>query len=146
MREPIDCCGLQAYIKTMFSKTTNNIKVTASPQFLKDHSEPDDDHYVWAYTIEVENLGESPVQLTHRHWKITDAQGLMQVVDGEGVVGEQPTLQPGDAFQYTSGTALATPSGIMHGTYDMVTQNGEYLSIEVPAFSLDSPYHIGAIH
>ena len=144
--EAIDAANTAPYISCMFSKTTNNIKVTATPQFLKDHSEPDDDHYVWAYTIEVENLGKAPVQLTHRHWQITDAQGLMQVVDGEGVVGEQPTLQPGDAFQYTSGTALATPSGIMHGTYDMVTNEGEYMSVEVPAFSLDSPYYIGAVH
>ena len=130
----------------MFTKVTNNIKVTATPQFLRDHSEPDDAHYVWAYTIEVENLSEQPVQLTHRHWKITDAQGLMQEVDGEGVVGEQPTLQPGDAFQYTSGTALATPSGIMHGTYDMQTPKGERISVEVPAFSLDSPYQLGSLH
>jgi ApaG protein len=130
----------------MFSKITKNIRVTATPQFLKDYSEPGDDHYVWAYTIEVENMGEQPVQLTHRHWKITDAQGLMQVVDGEGVVGEQPTLQPGDAFQYTSGTALTTPTGMMQGSYDMRTAKGEFLSVEVPAFSLDSPYYIGSVH
>lgn len=127
----------------MFTKTTHNIKITATPQFLAEHSEPADGHYVWAYTIELENYGQETVQLLNRHWKITDAAGLTQEVRGAGVIGEQPVLKPGEAFQYTSGTALATASGIMLGEYEMVGPTGEHFEVEVPAFSLDSPYQVG---
>jgi ApaG protein len=126
----------------MFTKTTHNIKITATPQFLSDHSEPSEDHYVWAYTIELENYSDKPVQLMNRHWKITDASGLTQEVRGAGVVGEQPVLKPGEAYQYTSGTALATASGLMLGEYEMSTPDGENFEVEVPAFSLDSPYQM----
>ncbi len=124
----------------MFTKTTHNIKITATPQFLAEHSEPSDSHYVWAYTIELENYSDTPVQLMNRHWKITDASGLTQEVRGAGVVGEQPVLKPGEAYQYTSGTALATASGLMLGEYEMTTPDGVHFEVEVPAFSLDSPY------
>ena len=130
----------------MFTKTTRNIKVTAIPQFMAEHSEPGDGHYVWAYTIQLENDGQEQVQLLNRHWKITDAQGLTQEVRGQGVIGEQPVLKPGEAFQYTSGTALATASGVMLGEYEMVTPGGEHFDVEVPAFSLDSPYHVGRMN
>lgn len=126
----------------MFSKVTHSIKVTASPQFLDQHSEPDEDHFVWAYTIQLENNGEETVQLLNRHWKITDAHGLTQEVRGQGVIGEQPVLKPGEAFRYTSGTALGTSSGIMLGEYEMENPQGQRFSIEVPAFSLDSPYQV----
>ena len=126
----------------MFTKTTRDIKVTARPHFLAEHSEPHDNHYVWSYTIHLENYGDTPVQLLHRHWKITDEAGLTQEVRGTGVIGEQPVLQPGEAFEYTSGTALNAPSGVMLGEYGMVTQGGEHFEVEVPAFSLDSPYQI----
>lgn len=124
----------------MFTKTTHNIKITATPQFLSEHSEPSEDHYVWAYTIELENYGDTPVKLVSRHWKITDAHGLTQEVRGAGVVGEQPVLKPGDSYQYTSGTALATASGLMLGEYEMVTPEGERFEVDIPPFSLDSPY------
>ena len=127
----------------MFTKTTHSIKITASPRFLAEHSEPQDSHYVWSYTIQLENFGNSEVQLLNRHWKITDAQGITQEVRGPGVIGEQPVLKPGDTFQYTSGTALASPSGMMLGEYEMVGPNGERFEVEVPAFSLDSPYQVG---
>ena len=130
----------------MFTKTTRQIKITATPQFMAEHSEPGDDHYVWAYTINVENYGEESVQLINRHWKITDAQGLTQEVRGAGVIGKQPVLKPGEAFQYTSGTALATASGVMLGEYEMVTPGGEHFEVEVPAFSLDSPYQMGRMN
>lgn len=126
----------------MFSKITHSIKVTATPQFLDQHSEPDEDHFVWAYTIQLENTGAETVQLMNRHWKITDAHGLTQEVHGEGVIGEKPVLKPGEAFRYTSGTALGTSSGIMLGEYEMETPGGERFHIEVPAFSLDSPYQV----
>jgi ApaG protein len=124
----------------MFTKTTHHIKVTAIPTFLRDHSDPGEEHYVWAYTIQVENHGDLPVQLLDRHWVITDAIGQTQEVRGPGVVGETPTIKPGQAFQYTSGTSLPTPSGIMLGSYGMVNARGERFEIDIPAFSLDSPY------
>ncbi len=130
----------------MFTKTTRHIKITATPQFLSDHSEPDDNHYVWAYTIQLENCGDESVQLLSRHWKITDAQGLTQEVRGSGVIGEQPVLAPGKSYRYTSGTALATASGVMLGEYEMVTPGGEHFEVEVPAFSLDSPYQVGLLN
>jgi len=126
----------------MFTKTTHSIKITAVPQFLDQHSEPDEEHFVWAYTIQLENMGEETVQLVKRHWKITDAHGLTQEVRGEGVIGEQPVLRPGEAFRYTSGTALGTASGIMLGEYEMITPDGRQFEVEVPAFSLDSPYQM----
>ncbi len=130
----------------MFSKVTRSIKVTAIPQFLPEHSDPGSDHYVWAYTIEIENQGNESVQLMSRHWHITDAQGLVQEVRGAGVVGEQPVLGAGEAFRYTSGTSLNTPSGIMVGEYQMSTPEGEPFEIEVPAFSLDSPFEVKRLH
>jgi len=131
------------YVTRMFTKTTRDIKVTASPNFLADYSEPTDNHYVWSYTIHLENYGQTPVQLINRHWKITDAKGVTHEVRGAGVIGEQPVLKPGESFQYTSGTALAAPSGVMLGEYGMVTLEGEHFDVEVPAFSLDSPFQMG---
>lgn len=127
----------------MFSKTTRSIKVTVLPSYLEDQSHPENGRYVWAYTIQVENGGAETVQLINRYWQITDAQGHVQEVRGPGVVGEQPVLGPGQAFRYTSGTALHTPSGIMVGEYEMELSNGERFAIDVPAFSLDSPHQVG---
>ena len=124
----------------MYSAITRAIRVSVEPVFLDEQSSPSDDHYVWAYQVKIENDGEETVQLVNRHWRITDAQGRMQEVQGEGVVGEQPTLKPGQTFEYTSGTPLGTPSGIMMGSYEMETTAGERFDIDIPAFSLDSPY------
>lgn len=125
----------------MFTATTHHIKVTAIPHFLADQSSPSDSHFVWAYTIELENTGAETVQLINRHWHITDAQGLVTEVRGQGVIGEQPTLRPGEAFRYTSGTSLGTASGIMLGEYEMKNAyTGEVFEIAIPPFSLDSPY------
>ncbi len=90
--------------------------------------------------MKIENVGDHTVQLINRHWRITDAHGRMQEVRGAGVVGEQPVLEPGEAFEYTSGTPLATPSGIMVGSYEMESVGGERFDVDVPAFSLDSPH------
>jgi ApaG protein len=125
----------------MYSRVTNDIKVTVLPTYLENHSEPDENRYIWAYTIQLENHGSKPVQLLNRYWHITDSIGRSQEVRGPGVIGEQPVLKPGDIFQYTSGTSLQTPSGIMVGSYEMVDSKGEHFDIVVPAFSLDSPYH-----
>lgn len=123
----------------MYTQTTRNIKITVVPMFLADQSDPLENHYVWAYTIQIENFGGDTVQLLNRYWKITDALGGVQEVRGPGVVGEQPTLAPGEVFQYTSGAALKTASGIMAGHYEMTTKSGEMFLAEIPAFSLDSP-------
>ncbi|MDR3437622.1 Co2+/Mg2+ efflux protein ApaG [Telmatospirillum sp.] len=124
----------------MYSETTRSLTVSVQPIYLEDQSSPADNHFVWAYRVRIENAGAETVQLLRRHWKITDAMGRVQEVKGSGVVGEQPVLHPGDSYEYTSGTPLSTPSGIMVGTYEMETLNGERFDIAIPAFSLDSPH------
>jgi len=123
-----------------YTATTHDISVTVKPIFLEDQSSPPDNHYVWAYRVRIENRGAATVQLRNRHWVITDALGRIQEVRGAGVVGEQPVLKPGESFEYTSGTPLPTPSGIMEGTYQMEREDGERFNVMIPAFSLDSPH------
>ena len=123
----------------MYSAVTHDIQVTVLPEFMPDRSEPDQGRYFWAYTIEIANLGEEVVQLVARHWVITDAEGRVEEVRGVGVVGEQPVLQPGESFRYTSGCPLTTPSGIMSGSYGMTDEAGTAFEVAIPAFSLDSP-------
>ena len=124
----------------MYSAITREIRVQVEPIYLDDQSEPDDAQYVWAYRVQIENEGTETVQLLTRYWHITDGMGRVQEVRGAGVVGEQPVLNPGESYEYTSGTPLPTPSGIMKGTYQMRTPAGEKFDIEVPAFSLDCPH------
>ena len=124
----------------MYSETTDSIRVTVKPIYLEEQSSPGDNHFVWAYQVQIENLGEERVQLLARYWRITDSMGRVQEVRGAGVVGEQPVLEPGESYEYTSGTPLATPSGIMVGTYEMENAQGERFDVAVPAFSLDSPH------
>lgn len=124
-----------------YSETTRDIRVSVRSFYLADQSEPDRSHFVWAYRVTIENRGRHTVQLLKRSWRITDAQGRTQQVDGEGVVGEQPVLEPGQNFEYTSGTPLSTPSGFMRGAYHMVvTATGEAFDVAIPPFSLDSPH------
>jgi ApaG protein len=125
----------------MYTAETRHVRVTVEPEFSTERSEPSDGRYFWVYSIEIANLGDKTVQLTHRHWKIVDAEGRREEVKGPGVVGEQPTLKPGQSFRYSSGCPLRTPSGIMAGTYSMVDEDGETFEAEIPAFSLDSPYN-----
>jgi ApaG protein len=132
---------------TPFSAVTRDIKVTIRAVYLADQSEPERSHFVWAYRVTIENLGKHTVQLLKRTWLITDARGLTQRVHGEGVVGEQPVLEPGESFEYTSGTPLATPSGFMRGQYHMIaTDSGELFDVTIPTFSLDSPHQPGGVH
>ena len=126
--------------KPSYRTITRQIEVKAAPTFLADRSSPENGYFFWAYTITLTNHGQETVQLKTRHWRITDANGRLQEVRGAGVVGEQPVLKPGDSYEYTSGTPLPTPSGIMVGTYQMETDQGERFDVRVPAFSLDSPY------
>jgi ApaG protein len=113
--------------------------VTVEPNFMPGRSSAAEGQYFWSYTFVITNSGEETVQLRTRHWIITDASGRRQEVRGEGVVGEQPKLAPGERFQYTSGVPLPTESGFMTGRYQMVTDRGERFEIDVPTFSLDSP-------
>jgi ApaG protein len=124
----------------MYEAVTENIKVSVKPQFLEGQTKPEEDKYVWAYTITVQNLGNETVTLLTRHWIITDGFGRRQDVRGDGVVGEQPKLGPGQSFQYTSGCPLTTPSGMMVGSYGMITSAGRVFDVVIPAFSLDSPH------
>jgi len=123
----------------MYQAVTRNIEVTVSPRFLPERSSTAESRYFWAYTIEISNRSDTTDQLKTRHWRITDAVGQLQEVRGPGVVGEEPVLEPGASFTYTSGVPLPTPSGFMAGTYGMITPDGERFEIEIPAFSLDSP-------
>ena len=123
----------------MYTATTRAIQVTVRPQYLPDQSDPAKSQFVWEYKVRIENKGDVAVQLLSRHWKITDALGRQRDVEGPGVVGKTPVLRPGEVFEYTSGTPLSTASGIMGGTYQMVSESGENFDIEIPTFSLDTP-------
>jgi ApaG protein len=124
-------------------KTTDDqryrIKVSVRSDYLPDQSEAGSHKYAFAYTVTIENLGSTPAQLLDRHWVITDTNGKVQEVRGEGVVGEKPYLKPGQSFRYTSGTLLATPVGSMHGSYGMIADDGTRFEAEIPAFSLATP-------
>ena len=124
----------------MYSKKTKMINITVNPYFLDDQSEPDDQHFVWAYQVTIDNQSNEKIQLKNRYWKIIDSNGSEQEVRGEGVVGEQPVLNPGEKFEYTSGTPLSTPSGFMGGYYEMETNEGKRFDAIIPQFSLDSPF------
>ena len=126
----------------MYTRTTRQIKVTIFPIYLAEQSLPNENHYVWAYTVQLNNLGDETVQLINRYWHITDANGAVQEVRGPGVIGEQPILEPGAEFRYTSGVSLKTPSGIMTGEYEMITPEQEIFHIDIPPFSLDSPEQV----
>ena len=130
----------------VYVKETRGLKVQVMPAFLDDESSPEDNRFVWSYSIVIENNGAETVQLRSRYWRITDATGRVMEVRGAGVVGQQPTLKPGDVFEYTSGTPLSTPSGFMTGTYQMLSDAGESFQIEIPLFSLDMPNTIRRVH
>lgn len=123
----------------VYEATTRSIVVRVQPSFMPEESEPERGRWFWAYVVEIENHGNEVVQLVSRHWLITDGLNRVEEVTGAGVVGEQPTLKPRDAFRYTSGTPLPTASGSMRGTYQMVTDLGVQFDVEIPEFSLDLP-------
>ena len=124
----------------MFEAVTHDIRVRVEPQFLNSRSDPSEHSYVWAYTVEITNLSKGQVQLISREWHIIDAAGETSIVAGDGVIGEQPMLRPDDSYVYTSGVPLPTPSGIMFGRYRMVDEAGDSFEIDIPKFSLDSPF------
>ena len=123
----------------MYEAVTRSIAVAVTPNYSPERSSPSNGYFFWTYTINITNRGAETVQLKTRHWRITDANGKEQEVKGPGVVGEEPMLNPGESFEYTSGVPLPTPSGFMRGSYGMITPGGESFDIEIPAFSLDAP-------
>ena len=123
----------------MNDRTPHAIGVEVQARYLEDQSEPDQDRYVFAYTVRVQNRGSVAAKLLGRHWIITDARGQVREVDGEGVVGQQPRLEPGEAFEYTSGAVLDTDIGTMRGSYRMVAEDGTPFEAPIPAFTLTVP-------
>jgi ApaG protein len=123
----------------MYRAVTRQIEVTVEPNFLPEKSSAENREFFWSFTVVITNAGKETVQLRTRHMVITDASGRRKEIRGEGVVGEQPVLAPGERFEYTSGVPLPTASGFMAGRYQMVTESGERFEIDVPAFSLDNP-------
>lgn len=130
----------------VYQHTTRSIIISVQPVYLDDQSDPSKHHYVWAYHVRIENKSEQTVQLIGRYWNITDANGIVREVRGSGVVGEQPTLAPGETFEYSSGMPLLTSSGIIMGNYFMMTDTGEQFETRIPTFSLDSPHARRSIH
>ncbi|CCE94679.1 Co2+/Mg2+ efflux protein ApaG [Sinorhizobium fredii] len=123
----------------MYRALTRDIEVTVEPYFLEEQSDPDDSRYVWGYRIVISNHSEIAVRLMTRYWHITDENGQVDEVSGPGVIGEQPLLNPGDTYEYSSGCPLDTPSGVMFGHYSMEAEDGQTFNVAIPAFSLDSP-------
>lgn len=123
----------------MYRALTRDIEVVVEPFYLEEQSDPEDDRYVWGYRIVISNNSSIAVRLVNRYWNITDQNGQVDEVTGPGVVGEQPRLQPGDTYEYSSGCPLDTPSGLMFGHYQMETDEGDLFNVDIPAFSLDSP-------
>jgi ApaG protein len=123
----------------VYEQETRGVTVRVTPSFLPDQSSRERGRYVWAYTVEIENRGAAQIQLVSRHWIITDALNRTEEVKGAGVVGEQPELKPGEAYRYASACPLSTPSGLMRGSYHMVTPQGDAFDVMVPQFSLDLP-------
>ena len=119
---------------------STSINVSATPIFIEQESSHANRQYIWSYQIRIENNSNTVVQLHSRYWKITDRLGKCYEVQGQGVVGEQPILHPGEIFEYTSATSLSSPSGIMEGFYDMKDRKGQTFRVHIPAFSLDSPH------
>ncbi|HEV2559729.1 MAG TPA: Co2+/Mg2+ efflux protein ApaG [Microvirga sp.] len=130
----------------MYKALTRGISVTVTSRFVSEESSPEDGRYFFAYSVEITNLSLERVQLRSRYWKIIDGHGAVQEVRGEGVVGKQPVLGPGESFSYTSGTPLPTPDGTMQGSYTMVTAKGETFQAAIPAFSLDFPHAKRIVH
>jgi ApaG protein len=130
----------------MYERSTRGIRVLVKPAFLADQSDPGERHYLWSYTVKIENTGGETVQLLSRYWQITDGEGRSKEVRGPGVVGAQPVLEPGGTYEYTSGCPLPTSSGYMVGKYQMRAQSGEQFEAEIPAFLLESPHEKRRIH
>ena len=131
------------YNRAMNERSSYTIDVQVEPRFVPDQSRPGDNRYVFAYTITLHNAGDMPARLLTRHWIITDANGKIEEVSGEGVVGEQPWIRPGDEYEYTSGAVLETSVGVMQGSYQMVADDGAQFNAPISPFRLAMP---GMLH
>jgi ApaG protein len=133
-------------VKAFFAATaaSNGVTVSANPSYLSERSVPDRDHYVWTYHIRIENGRDTPVQLLSRHWIITDGTGHVHEVRGDGVIGVQPIIAPGDSYDYVSACPLETPMGTMTGSYQMIGAQGERFDAVIPLFLLTSPAAVGS--
>lgn len=129
-----------------FEQTTDGIRVLVAAAYIEAQSDADENRHVWAYQVRLENLGKVPVQLLTRRWRITDGNGRAHEVIGDGVVGDKPVLNPGDHYEYSSGTPLATQTGFMTGIFQMIDASGRRFAVQVPAFSLDGPEPPRAVH
>jgi ApaG protein len=129
------------FVKALFPYVaeTFGVVVRVSVSFLPEQSEPERGRWFWAYHIRIENVSDRTVQLLTRHWIITDGRGARHTVEGEGVIGEQPTIAPGESFDYVSGCPLATPSGAMVGSYHMLAEDGAGFDVDIPRFTLIAP-------
>ncbi|HHJ80475.1 MAG TPA: Co2+/Mg2+ efflux protein ApaG [Candidatus Tenderia electrophaga] len=127
----------------MENKSQNQINVTAKATYIDAQSAPEANRFVFAYKITIHNSGTTAAKLTHRHWHITDANGKEEEVHGEGVIGKQPYLKPGESFEYSSGTILETPVGAMQGHYDMSSDDGSQFKADIAPFTLSVP---GSLH
>jgi len=132
-------------MKALFTEEaeTRGIMVRVSASYLPEQSEPQQGRWFWAYHIRIENEGAAPVQLLTRHWIITDGRGTRHTVEGEGVVGEQPVIDPGASFDYVSGCPLSTPTGTMQGSYHMIAADGSAFDVAIPKFALTAPAVMG---
>ena len=134
-------------MKQDYQAITRGIAVSVQAFYLDDQSRPEENHFLWVYRVRIENRGRVAVQLLKRSWEIIDARGRVQRVHGDGVVGEQPVIQPNGIYEYQSGTPLATPSGVMTGLYHMIEADSlRPFDVQIPSFSLDSPYQSGSVH
>lgn len=127
----------------MFSAVTHNIQVEVEPSYVSEESDPRQSHYFFSYRVRISNKSEKQVQLLSRYWLITDGFGAVEEVEGSGVIGLQPTIKPGETFEYSSFCPLSTPSGFMQGKYTMLDAQGRRLEVEIPRFILTEPtnYH-----
>lgn len=123
-----------------FEARTHDVIIRVEPEYLDEQSNPRENRFIWAYTVEIDNQSASDLTVTKRYWQIADSRGQVQEVRGEGVVGETPVIKSGEVFRYTSGAPLTAPSGMMLGSYSMVDPDGAEFEIEVPPFALDSPH------
>lgn len=123
----------------MTSKKSHDIAISVATRFVDEQSKPHDNHYVFAYTITLHNHGSVPARLLSRHWIITDGNGLVREVRGDGVIGEQPLMKPGEGFEYTSGAILETSVGTMRGSYRMLADDGTHFDADIPSFVLSIP-------
>lgn len=130
---------MKASLRQSRNQLQHNIVVQAVSSYIASESEPSAERYAFTYTITIHNQGKSAARLVTRHWLVSDAHGKVEEVHGEGVIGQQPLLQPGEIFRYTSGTLIATPVGVMQGSYGMISADGETFAAVIPAFTLAVP-------